>query len=230
MTGLVLGGGLSPSRGPGSVLQRASHGIRSGPRRPSSDAVATSAICDVSGPDRGARRARVGATTSSRTCWAGRWPGSAEGLDLVPGYRVYPAGMRSSQVAAQAGVNIQTLRYYERRGLLPEPSRSGSGYRAYDAQAVRTVCFVKRAQQLGFSLEDIDGLLKLAAGGPASCDAARALATEKVAELEAKIASLSAMRNSLRQLVVTCDRTPNERDCPLLEAIEYADESVGEHP
>jgi Hg(II)-responsive transcriptional regulator len=138
--------------------------------------------------------------------------------------------MRSSQVAAKAGVNIQTLRYYERRGLLPEPERSDSGYRAYDAQAVRTVRFVKRAQQLGFSLEDIDGLLELAAGGPTSCDAARTVATEKVAELEAKIASLSAMRDSLNQLVATCDRTPNKRDCPLLEAFEDPDRCEGEHP
>jgi Hg(II)-responsive transcriptional regulator len=131
--------------------------------------------------------------------------------------------MRSSQVAAEAGVNIQTLRYYERRGLLPAPERTDSCYRTYDTQALRTVRFIKRAQQLGFSLEDIDGLLELAAGGPANCDAAKTVATEKLAELEAKIASLNAMRDSLRQLVATCDRTPNKRECPLLEAIEAGD-------
>jgi Hg(II)-responsive transcriptional regulator len=128
--------------------------------------------------------------------------------------------MRSSEVASQAGVNVQTLRYYERRGILPEPRRSGSGYRSYDAQAVRTVRFVKCAQQLGFSLEEIDSLLELAAGGPRSCDAAKTLAAEKIGELEAKMARLSAMRDSLRQLVATCDRSPNKRECPLLEAIE----------
>jgi MerR family transcriptional regulator, mercuric resistance operon regulatory protein len=138
--------------------------------------------------------------------------------------------MRSSEVAAEAGVNIQTLRYYERRGLLPEPERSDSGYRAYDARAVRIVRFVKRAQQLGFSLEDIDGLLALAAGGPASCDAARSVATEKITELDAKISSLNAMRDCLRQLVATCDRTPNKRECPLLEVIEDPDRYEGEHP
>ncbi|MGH9206926.1 MAG: MerR family transcriptional regulator [Acidimicrobiales bacterium] len=128
--------------------------------------------------------------------------------------------MRSSQLAAQAGVNVQTLRYYERRGLLPAPERSVSGYRSYDTQAVRTVRFVKRAQQLGFSLEEIDSLLELAAGGPASCDAAKTVATEKLAQLEEKIASLLSMRDSLRQLVATCDRSPNKRECPLLDAIE----------
>jgi Hg(II)-responsive transcriptional regulator len=134
--------------------------------------------------------------------------------------------MRSSQVADQAGVNVQTLRYYERRGLLAQPVRSDSGYRSYDTQAVRTVRFIKGAQQLGFSLEEIDSLLALAAGGPRNCDAAKALATEKIGDLETKIARLSVMRDSLRQLVATCDRSPSKRDCPLLEAIE-ADTDIG---
>lgn len=141
-------------------------------------------------------------------------------LDFVPTYWVYPQSMRSSEVASQAGVNIQTIRYYERRGILPEPKRSDAGYRSYDLQAVRTIRFVKCAQQLGFSLEEIDSLLELAEGGPRNCDTAKALATEKISELESKIARLSGMRDSLRRLVVTCDRTPNKRDCPLLEAIE----------
>lgn len=144
---------------------------------------------------------------------------SPEGLDFVPRYRVYLHRMRSSQVADQAGVNVQTLRYYERRGLLPEPERSDSGYRSYPVQAVLTVRFVKGAQQLGFSLEEIDVLLHLAEGGPESCDAARALATEKLVQLERKIADLAAMRDSLRQLVATCDQTPSRRQCPLLNAI-----------
>ncbi|MGH8303567.1 MAG: MerR family DNA-binding protein, partial [Steroidobacteraceae bacterium] len=102
--------------------------------------------------------------------------------------------------------------------------RSVSGYRSYDHQAVRTVRFVKSAQQLGFSLEEIDSLLHLAAGGPDNCDAAKSLAAEKLAQLEQKIASLAAMRDSLRQLVATCDRSPSRRDCPLLDAIENPDD------
>jgi Hg(II)-responsive transcriptional regulator len=135
--------------------------------------------------------------------------------------------MRSSQVATQAGVNVQTLRYYERRGLLPEPERSESGYRSYGTQAVRTVRFVKRAQTLGFALEEIESLLELAAGGPESCDAAKALATEKLAHLEQKIADLTAMHDSLRQLVATCRRSPSRRLCPLLEAIEDSPHTEG---
>lgn len=132
--------------------------------------------------------------------------------------------MRSSQVAAQAGVNVQTLRYYERRGLLPEPQRSESGYRSYPTQAVRTVRFVKAAQALGFSLEEIDQLLELAEGGPENCDAARTLAEEKVAQLERKIAGLTAMRDSLRQLAATCGRSRDRRLCPIFDALETHDE------
>src|SRR5215216_250226 len=102
--------------------------------------------------------------------------------------------MRTGEVAAQAEVNVQTLRYYERRGLLPEPERQKSGYRVYGPDAVRTVRFVKRAQELGFGLRDAQALLALAGGGPPSCDAARELAREKIAELDRRIADLSAMR------------------------------------
>jgi Hg(II)-responsive transcriptional regulator len=130
--------------------------------------------------------------------------------------------MRSSQIAAQAGVNVQTLRYYERRGLLPEPPRLESGYRSYDPDTVARVRFVKQAQQLGFSLEEIDSLLGLATGGPDNCDAAKALAGEKLAQLEQKIAGLNVMCDSLRQLVATCDRPRARRVCPLLEAIAGA--------
>jgi DNA-binding transcriptional MerR regulator len=80
--------------------------------------------------------------------------------------------------------NVQTLRYYERRGLVPEPARRDSGYRVYGPDAVRIARFVKRAQELGFWLREAETLLGLAAGGPESCDAARELAEEKMAELD----------------------------------------------
>src|SRR6266704_411155 len=96
--------------------------------------------------------------------------------------------VRTGQVARQSGVNIQTLRYYERRGLLQPPARRPSGYREYTSHAVEIVRFVKRAQELGFNLDEVESLLDLAAGGPASCDNARGLATQKLVELDAKIA------------------------------------------
>jgi DNA-binding transcriptional MerR regulator len=138
--------------------------------------------------------------------------------------------MRSSEVASRAGVNVETLRYYERRGILREPRRSASGYRSYDADAVRTVRFVKCAQELGFSLREVDSLLELAAGGPRNCDAARGLAAAKVADLEVRISRLTTMRDSLRLLVATCDRSRSRRECPLLEAIEDEGVAAGGAP
>ncbi len=88
--------------------------------------------------------------------------------------------MRTAQVAELAGVNTQTLRYYERRGLLPNPERTRAGYRDYGPDAVRTVRFVKRSQELGFTLTEIETLLVLADGGPDSCEATQHLATEKI--------------------------------------------------
>ncbi|WP_281689628.1 MerR family transcriptional regulator [Pseudonocardia thermophila] len=132
--------------------------------------------------------------------------------------------MRTSEVAAQARVNPQTLRYYERRGLLPEPERSASGYRAYGPQAVRLVRFIKRAQDLGFTLDDVESLLHLADGGPESCDAARELATAKIADLDARIADLLAMRSGLARLVQTCEQPRDRRECPIFVEIGSAEE------
>lgn len=127
--------------------------------------------------------------------------------------------MRSGQVARDASVNVETLRYYERRGILQMPERRPSGFREYTEEAVGVIRFVKRAQELGFSLDEIETLLILAAGGPESCDSARALATRKLDELDAKMRSIRAMQDSLRRLVATCQMPRSERDCPLLGAL-----------
>ena len=81
--------------------------------------------------------------------------------------------MRTSELADRVGVNVQTLRYYERRGLLSPPRRSQSGYRDYPDSTVGTLRFVRRAQQLGFTLDEVAELVDLAAGGPRACDSAR---------------------------------------------------------
>lgn len=128
--------------------------------------------------------------------------------------------MRTSEVARQAGVNVQTLRYYERRGLLPEPARSAGGYRAYTPEAVRVVRFVKRAQALGFSLDEIEELLHLAAGGPDHCDTARDMAARRMTDLNRRIAELAAMRDALALLVDTCEMPRTERECPILHELE----------
>lgn len=127
--------------------------------------------------------------------------------------------MRTGQLAERAGVNLQTVRYYERRGLLPEPPRRDSGYREYGPESVEALRFIKRAQQLGFTLNEVEQLLHLASGGPAACESARTLANHRISDLEARIADLRAMRDSLRRLAQTCERPHGERECPLLESL-----------
>lgn len=122
-------------------------------------------------------------------------------------------------MARQAGVNPQTLRYYERRGLLPEPARVGSGYRSYGSDSVETVRFIKRAQELGFTLVEVESLLELAAGGPENCDAAHAIANQKIGDLDAKVASLKSMRRSLQRLAATCELPRSKRECPIIESL-----------
>jgi MerR family mercuric resistance operon transcriptional regulator len=128
--------------------------------------------------------------------------------------------MRTHEVAERAGVNTQTLRYCERRGLLAEPPRSPAGYRDCPSSAVDVLQFVKRAQGLGLFLGGVAELLALADSGPDSCEAARALAESHMAELDRKIADLQRIRASLGTLVATCERPRVDRSCPLLHAIE----------
>lgn len=130
--------------------------------------------------------------------------------------------MRTAQAAERAGVNPQTLRYYERRGLLPAPARSQAGYRRYSAETVHIVRFIKRAQELGFTLSEAESLLHLADGGPEACEEANALAGQKIAELSRRITDLTRMREALVQMRSTCDRPRPDRECPLLQAIDAA--------
>jgi MerR family transcriptional regulator, mercuric resistance operon regulatory protein len=127
--------------------------------------------------------------------------------------------MRTSELAGRVGVNAETLRYYERRGLLEAPPCTAGGYRDYPSAAVGLLRFIKRAQELGFSLGEIEELVHLDDGGPDSCDAARALAEAHKADLEARIADLQRMRDSLGELIATCDLPRSNRRCALLEAI-----------
>ena len=135
--------------------------------------------------------------------------------------------MRTREVADRAAVNVQTLRYYERRGLLPEPPRRESGYRVYAEDAIRIVRFIKRAQTLGFPLDEVEALLELAHGGPEACDAVQRLAGGRIAELDRRIADLRAMRDSLDRLLATCHMPRAERDCPLLQSIDDGDRQRG---
>lgn len=133
--------------------------------------------------------------------------------------------MRIGEVAEQAGVNIQTLRYYERRGLLPEPQRGGSGYRAYDPDSVRLVRFIKRAQELGFTLREIEDLIELRQS-PRRGAEVRAVASAKVEDIERRIRQLKAMRKALGGLVAACDCEGGALACPIIEALDDSADAV----
>jgi MerR family transcriptional regulator, copper efflux regulator len=129
-------------------------------------------------------------------------------------------GLSIGDVAKQANVHIETLRYYERRGLLARPPRSTSNYRLYAAETVRRVRFIKGAQELGFSLKEIQELLSLRAEPKTSCEDIRERAEAKITDIEAKIRSLQAMKRALTKLVMECSGSGPITDCPILEAFD----------
>ncbi|MES9542818.1 MULTISPECIES: MerR family transcriptional regulator [unclassified Actinomadura] len=129
-------------------------------------------------------------------------------------------GLRSGQVAAAAGVNPQTLRYYERRGLLAEPARTLGGHRLYPVEAVTVLRVIKTAQRLGFTLDEVAGLLEAARHRHGRRDAGLAVrARAKLAEVERRIADLEVIRSTLREaLDAGCDdliACAGEPCCPL---------------
>lgn len=127
--------------------------------------------------------------------------------------------MRIGAAAEQAGVNVQTLRYYERRGLLPKAPRRLSGYREFPDDAVAVVRFVKRAQDLGFTLDEIDALLRLRHDKRRDRARVRAIAEQRVRQIDRKIAELQAMKKALTHLLHSC-RAGSTLECPIIEAID----------
>jgi Hg(II)-responsive transcriptional regulator len=122
------------------------------------------------------------------------------------------------EAAEQAGVNVQTFRYYERRGLLPKPPRRTSGYREFPDDAVRIVRFIKRAQDLGFSLDDVEELLRLRRHSGRNRVRIRSLAERRIEHIEQKIAELERMRAALETLVHSC-HAGTTLECPIIEAL-----------
>jgi MerR family mercuric resistance operon transcriptional regulator len=121
------------------------------------------------------------------------------------------------RLARAAEVNIETIRYYQRRGLLEEPAKPLSGRRRYPSAAVRRVRFIKRAQALGFTLEEVKGLLRLEDGH--SCRETRLLAEHKLAVIEQRLADLARMRRLLKGLIAECAEGKRPRSCPIIAAL-----------
>jgi len=127
--------------------------------------------------------------------------------------------MTIGAVAKRAGVAIDTIRYYEREGLLPEPLRRASGYRSYDDGVVRQLLFIRRAKNLGFTLEEIRELLTLSTDRQRGVKAVKKRAQERLAAIDERIAELTRVRNGLEQLVDACPGHGSPDQCPILQAL-----------
>jgi len=127
------------------------------------------------------------------------------------------ANLTIGRLAEAAQVNVETVRYYQRRGLMREPPRPTGSVRRYANDDVRRIRFIKRAQQLGFTLEEITNLLKLEDGR--SCRETERLAQQKLALVEARIADMERLRKTLRELIGRCESGRGKMACPIIESL-----------
>ncbi len=124
------------------------------------------------------------------------------------------------QVALQTGVGIETVRYYERRGLLEKPPRKESGYRQYPPEAILRLRFIKKAKEVGFSLKEIKELLSLRLDATATCEDVRRRTEAKILDIEQKIQGLQKMKQALTDLTAACDGQGSASECPILQMLE----------
>jgi MerR family mercuric resistance operon transcriptional regulator len=122
------------------------------------------------------------------------------------------------RVAACARVNVETVRYYQRRGLIEEPEKAFGKYRHYPQATIKRIQFIRRAQTLGFTLKDIAKLLCL--DSETACATMREFAAQKVASLEQEISRLEAVHSSLSKLVCECDKHKKRGPCPIIEIFQ----------
>lgn len=126
----------------------------------------------------------------------------------------FPIGILSER----SGVNIETIRYYEKIGIMPKPARSASGYRVYGSQHARRLHFVRRGRELGFSLDELRGLLRLVDGHAYTCREVHALTTEHLKDIRQKIADLQRLEQVMSDMASKCsgDQIP---ECPVIDAL-----------
>ena len=128
--------------------------------------------------------------------------------------------MTIGKVAKAAGVGVETIRFYERKGLIEDPPRQKSGYRQYPPETVARVLFIRRASQLGFTLNEAKELLDLKASPDFECAEVRKQAEAKMEEIQRKIDSLEKMNRALKELTEICRSENTSAECPILHAIE----------
>ena len=123
------------------------------------------------------------------------------------------------QLAKKSQVNIDTVRYYERRGIIPEPPRRDSGYRQYPENAVARIQFIKRAKELGFTLKEIQELLNLRVEPDTPCALVKRRADLKIIDIQEKLRSLKRIKKALNKLAASCSGRGPVGECPILEAL-----------
>lgn len=126
--------------------------------------------------------------------------------------------LRRGELAKRTGCNIETIRYYERIGLLPNPPRSDNGFRSYEESHLTRLTFIRRARELGFTLEEVQDLLRLVGGGGYTCAQVRELAIRHADEIQRKIDDLRRMEHALKEMAAQCsgEEVP---ECPIIEIL-----------
>jgi MerR family copper efflux transcriptional regulator len=126
-------------------------------------------------------------------------------------------------LAKEAGVNVETVRYYERRGLIDQPLKPHGGFRRYPSELVGRIHFIKRAKELGFTLQEISELLVLRVDPAKTCEDVRHQAEDKITNITEKISTLQRMKETLLGLVDACDKQAPTNECPILETLNARD-------
>lgn len=127
------------------------------------------------------------------------------------------------KAAKEAGVNIETLRYYENIGVIPEPFRSESGYRLYTEEAIQRIRFVKVMQKLGFTLQEIKELLDIKMDSETACRETSHIVHQKIGDVKDKISSLNCILETLKNMERTCSMNKTKEGCPILESLNTED-------
>lgn len=123
-------------------------------------------------------------------------------------------GLTIGRLASKAEINIETIRYYERRGLIKQPIKPKVGYRQYDSEILQRLIFIKRAKSLGFNLDEIDNLLSLSEG---RCADVQSLAEQKLNRVKARVQDLKRLEKALQDLVRQCNSNVDQAHCPIIE-------------
>lgn len=138
-----------------------------------------------------------------------------------------PQTLSIGELAENAGVQVTTVRFYERKGLLPPPPRRVSGYRMYGDEAIQRLRFIQEAKELGFSLHEIAELLALRVGAGRTCKNVRQRAVHKITDVDAKLRQLKRFKRALQKLVAQCEAGGTRGECPILDALEHPKRDPG---